>query len=387
VNLTALQTNRRFVAIALFAAIMSSSRPASAIPVFAHRYGLSCQACHTTIPHLTSFGELFLANGYRIRGLKPNPVFPAAVRVEINYASAGAADPDAIKGPLPKTIVNEVQLLIGGPVGTRGSYWVEPYFISGGFPGVARDAWYAQRLTNDGAHTPITLRAGQFTLPLPLDPETFRETIAPYAVWSQTAGANPFNFFNPKIGTQVEFGDPARAVAGSLSLVKGADVQSGLSAHGTDSMLTLERDIGDVALTAYRYDGNRLVSGWAFNNTQYLSGIGDRFWRNGVGAGWRHDNTEVNADYQIGNDSAADVYGDSLVTSGGFFQLRQALNARTFAIARWDATNGPKLVRTVTAGLGYRVARNMRLTLFETGQRDPSGALLHIISSSLLFAY
>jgi hypothetical protein len=81
---------------------------ASAIPVFAHRYGLSCQACHTTVPHLTAFGEIFLANGYRIRGLKPKLVFPAAVRVEINYASAGAADPDAIKGPLPKTIVNEV---------------------------------------------------------------------------------------------------------------------------------------------------------------------------------------------------------------------------------------------------------------------------------------
>jgi hypothetical protein len=29
----------------------------------------------------------------------------------------------------------------------------------------------------------------------------------------------------------------------------------------------------------------------------------------------------------------------------------------------------------------------MRLTLFETGQRDSSGTLLHIISSSLLFAY
>jgi hypothetical protein len=387
VNLTTLAANRRFVIIAIFATVVAMGRPASAIPVFAHRYGLSCQACHTTVPHLTSFGELFLANGYRIRGLKPHSVFPAAVRVEINYASAGAADPDAIRGPLPKTIVNEVQLLIGGAVGARGSYCVEPYFISGGFPGSARDAWYAQRLTDDGAHTPITLRAGQFTLPLPLDPETFRETIMPYAVWSQTAGANPFNFFGPKMGTQVEFGDPARALAGSVSLVKGADQQSGLPTHGMDSMITLERDIGDVALTAYRYDGNRLVSGWAFNNTQYFTGIGDRFWRNGIGAGWHYADTEVNADYQIGNDSAADVYGDSLVTAGGFLQVRQALNARTFAIARWDATSGPNLARTVTAGLGYRVARNMRLTLFETGQRDPSGTLLHIISSSLLFAY
>ena len=58
-------------------------------------------------------------------------------------------------------------------------------------------------------------------------------------------------------------------------------------------MLTLERDLGDFALTAYRYDGNRLLSGWAFNKTQYFTGIGDRFWRNGIGAGWRRANTEV----------------------------------------------------------------------------------------------
>jgi hypothetical protein len=379
--------SRFFIVAAAFAAFGSMCGTASAIPVFAHRYGFKCQACHTTVPHLTSFGEIFLASGYRMRGVKPKAVFPAAVRVEINYASAGAADPDTIQGPLPKTIVNEVQLLLGGSVGSRGSYWVEPYFISGGFPGVMRDAWYAQRLSDDGAATPVTVRVGQFTLPLPLDPETFRETITPYGVWSQTAGSNPFTFFQPKMGAQVDVGDPSRQLAATVSLMKGSDPQSGLPAEGADSMISIERDLGDFALTAYRYDGNRLLAGFAFNNTQFFQGVGDRFWRNGLGVDWRRDSTEIDADYQIGNDSAADVYGDSLVTSGGFLQARQVLTDRTFAIARWDATSGPTLSRSVTAGLGYRLARNMRLTLFETGQRDSSGTLLHIISSSLLFAY
>jgi hypothetical protein len=380
--------SRRTLAVAVaLVAMASMCRPASAIPVFAHRYGFSCQACHTTVPHLTAFGEIFLASGYRLRGVKPKPVFPAAVRVEINYASAGAADPDAIRGPLPKTIVNEVQALMGGSVGARGSYWVEPYFVSGGFPGIFRDAWYAQRLTDDGAHTPITVRAGQFTLPLPLDPETFRETIMPYGIWSQTAGGNPFNFFGPKIGGQIAFGDPSRQVATTVSIMKGREQQSTLRPDGADTMLSFERDLGDFALTGYRYDGNRLLSGPAFNASQYYTGVGDRFWRNGFGVGWHRAATEVDADYQIGNDSAADVYGDALATSGGFLQVRQALTERTFAIARWDATNGPTLSRTVTAGVGYRLARNMRLTVFETGQRNPTGTLLHIISSSLLFAY
>jgi hypothetical protein len=374
-------------AVAFAFAALALSRQAQAIPVFAHRYGFSCQVCHTTVPHLTSFGATFLANGYRIRGVQPKAVFPAAVRVEADYASAGAADPDDIKGPLPKTIVNEVELLTGGAVGARGSYWVEPYLVDGGFPGLVRDAWYAQRLTADGSATPLTLRGGQFTLPLPLDPETFRETTQPYAIWGQTAGANPFDFFRPKIGAQLLIGDPARALGATVSLLKGADQQSGLPAYGLDRMLTLERDLGDFALTAYRYDGNRLFSGYGFNDSQYFTGVGDRFWRNGFGAGWQRAGTEVNAVYQIGNDSAGDVYGDALVTSGGFLQVRQTLGPRAFAVARWDATNGPTLGRTVTAGVGYRVARNMRLTLFETGERDFNGTLLHVISSSLLFAY
>ena len=371
---------------ALAAAAAMGSR-ASAIPVFAHRYGLSCQVCHTTVPHLTPFGSTFLANGYRMGDLPAKPAFPAAVRVEVNYASAGAADPDEVKGPLPKTIVNEIELLMGGAVGTRGSYWVEPYVVDGGFPGIVRDAWYAQRLSGDEAHTPITVRGGQFTLPLPLDPETFRETTQPYAIWSQTAGANPFNFFEPKLGAQFAFGDPSRAVAGTVSFLKGADQQSGLPAYGLDRMITLERDLGDFSLTAYRYDGNRLLAGYGFNNTQYFTGVGDRFWRNGFGADYRHEGTEVDAVYQVGNDSAGDVYGDSLVTSGGFVQVRRTLGARTFAVGRWDATSGPALARSLTAGLGYRIARNMRLTLFDTGERDFNGTLLHVISSSLLFAY
>jgi hypothetical protein len=259
--------------------------------------------------------------------------------------------------------------------------------VDGGFPGLVRDAWYAQRLTADDARTPVTVRGGQFTLPLPLDPETFRETTQPYAIWSQTAGANPFNFFLPKIGGQLLIGDPGRAVAATVSLMKGADEQSGLPATGIDSMLTLERDFGNVAATAYRYDGNRGLAGPAFDNTQFRSGVGDRFWRDGLGLGFHRDGTDIDAVYQIGNDSAADVYGDALITSGGFVQVRQTLGTRAFAIARWDATSGPTLARTITAGVGYRLARNMRLTLFETGERDYNGNLLHVISSSLLFAY
>ncbi len=374
------------LAVLLGGAALAAPRPAQAIPVFAHRYGLTCQACHTEVPHLTAFGQAFLANGYRIRGVSPKPAFPAAVRVETDYASAGAADPDEVSGPLPKTVVNEVELLMGGSVGPRGSYWAELYAVDGGEPGRARDVWYAYRATSDAATTPVTLRGGQFTLPLPLDPETFRETTQPYAVWSQTAGSNPFSFFDPKIGGQIAVGDPGRQIGGTLSFLQGHDVASGLPAHGVDTMVTLRRDLGDFSLQAYRYDGSRPIAGLGFNGSQFFSGIGDRFWRQGYALGWARAGTEADAVYQTGNDTASDVYGDALQSSGGFVQLRQALGSRAFAIARWDATRDTDFARTVTAGAGYRLSRNTRLTVFDTGERDYTGRLLHIVSSEYLFA-
>jgi hypothetical protein len=375
-------------ALALLA-IAALPRPAAAIPVFAHRYGFTCQVCHTVVPHLTNFGQLFLANGYRLPGIKPKPAFPVAVRMEDAYASGGAADPDATNtGPLPKAIVDEVELLTGGSVGPRGSYWAEAYIVDGGEPGRPRDVWYAYRATADGATTPITLRGGEFTLPLPLDPETFRETTQPYAIWQQTAGINPFDFFDVKIGGQVAIGDPARALAGTVNLLQGHDTASGLPAHGVDTMLTLQRQYGDFSVEAYRYDGTRDLAGYGFNNTQFFSGIPDRFWRTGYGVTWAHGATEVDTVYQTGNDTAADVYRDDLLSSGGFVQVREALlGNRAFAIARWDATRDATFARTYTGGVGYRLTRNTRLTLFDTGERDYLDHIIHVISSSFLVAF
>ena len=43
---------------------------ASAIPSYARQTGLSCAACHTVFPELTSFGRQFKLNGYTLTGIK-----------------------------------------------------------------------------------------------------------------------------------------------------------------------------------------------------------------------------------------------------------------------------------------------------------------------------
>ena len=39
---------------------------ASAIPLFARKYKMSCIVCHTGFPQLNSFGRAFAGNGYQM---------------------------------------------------------------------------------------------------------------------------------------------------------------------------------------------------------------------------------------------------------------------------------------------------------------------------------
>jgi hypothetical protein len=363
----------RFPAAALAAAILPiaalAPRPAEPIPVFAHRYGLTCQACHTAIPHLTEFGERFRALGYRLPGTTQRGTFPVAMKVQLAYGSDSG-------GGLPKAIVDEIELLAGGSIGTRGSYFTEQYVIDGGRPGRPRDFWAAWRATPDDARVPVTLRGGQFTLPLPIDPETFRETTDHYAIWDQTAGDNPFSFFEPKMGLTATVGDEGRAFSATIGAMRGHEPGSGLPSRGVDRELYVQYASPNLVLSAYRYDG-----------TRQLGGVDDRFWRAGYGVALTSGRARLDAVYQHGHDTNANAAGP-LFSSGGFAQVRYDITSRLFAVARYDGTQDTTLSRALIAGAGYRLARNMRLTLFDTLHRDAdTGNRRNTLSTSLLFAY
>jgi hypothetical protein len=358
-----------FAGSALLLGLFLAPRPAAAIPVFAHRFGLTCQTCHTTVPHLTEFGERFLANGYRMPGLSRRPTFPVAVKVNLEYGS----DSD---GALPKAVVDEIELLTGGAIGKRGSYFAEQYVVDGGLPGRTRDLWLGWRATPDEARVPVSLRAGQFTLDLPLEPETFRESPDHDAIRDQTAGANPFAFFGPKTGLAATLGEgEGRGWSATLAAVQGHEAGSGLPARGLDRALYVQHASEDVVLSAYRYDGTRAVDG-----------VDDRFWREGYGVRLERPRLRFDAVYQRGFDTHASADGP-LRSSGGFAQLRYELSPRWFTLARFDATQDTAFGRAFTAGFGYRPARNARLTVFGTSHRDGDGARRNTLTTALLFAY
>ena len=314
-------------------AFLSAGR-AEALPVFAHRFGLTCQACHTTVPHLNAYGEAFARNGFRLPDLHAHDSLPVAVKANLAYSS------DKDPSGLPKAIVDEVELLTGGAIGEHVNYFLEQYAVDGGRPGRPRDAWIQYNFSDSTAH----VRAGEFTLPLPVDPETERDTEAHYLVYDQTVGANAFDFFDPRIGV-----DAYSASADGSSLHLAALTHGAFMAYGAKS-------VGQLTLYAYRYQSN--------------------FYRQGVGARQRIGKFDVVAVLQRGHDA-----DDG--SSGGFAEAHYTFSPALMAVARYDRTSDSLsgAAHQTVFSLVTRPARNMRFTI-EDQITDH-----HTLNLGWLFAY
>ena len=321
---------------------------ASALPVFAHRYGLSCQACHTIIPQLNAFGERFLANGFQLPGARGD--FPIAIKTNLAYSSA--VDPSG----LPKAIVDEVEVLSGGTLGNNTSYWMEQYVLDGGRSGQPRDMW----LEIAGKHAPFSdgsifrAKIGQFTLPLPIDPETQRPTQAHYLIFDQNVGANPFTLFEPRIGLDLSSQSLRTGLSAHLVAVESYDRGMAMPHSGIDLMASLAADRGPISLSAYRYSGQRVV----------LS-TSDRFARTGVSLRYRHRRVGIALLAQQGTDTNADGFGTFAHSSGGFVQALYDISSAMTIYARKDtiADDIAGFTGSSVISLVMRPAKRVRFTL------------------------
>jgi hypothetical protein len=340
--------SRFLVGTCLALALLSPLDRAQALPEFAHDYGFSCQKCHSVVPQLNSFGQAFLQNGYWIPTLPADRVFPVSVR--FNFAYSGDRDPSG----LPKVVLDELELLSAGSLSDRLSYFYEQYVIDGGEPGSVRDGWLSFRLFGVGEHrAPVSVEFGQFTLPLPVDPETFRDTTAHYAVFDQTVGDNAFNFFDPKNGIQLRAGSAVLGSSVDFALLSGHDKQSGLPAAGTDTMLYVQDATGPFTASSYTYSGERR-----------FGPIPDRFERQGFGLSLYFGKIALDNVIQHGFDSSADGHGAGTASSGGFSQLRYNFSVRSYGIVRIDGTQDTDgFNRSATVLFGRRLSHNTRFTI------------------------
>jgi hypothetical protein len=363
----------RFVLVASLALALGLPVPALAIPVFAHRYGVGCETCHTIVPELTAFGQAFADAGYRWPAPRAtNATLPIAMKTNLAYTSG--VDPSG----LPKAVVDEVEFLIMAPVGKHLLFRYEQYAIDGGVPGKTRDAYVEYNSNPLAAYrgwrsATFDLQAGSFTLPLPNDPETMRPTANHYAVFDQTVGANPFNLFDDRIGLNARYGNRFAAI--NVVAAQGHDPQSGLPSNGLDTLITAR--VGPEALTLW---------GYQYSGTRPLGIVADRFRRQGVALTSVTGRAATSLLLQTGTDSSADGIGGAVVSSGGYLQEEWTFNRRLIGTVRYDGLNAPgAFARATTLSLSYRPYARARWTIEDVIATQPQTT--HTLNLGWLFAY
>lgn len=320
------------------------------IALFAHQYGVTCAKCHSVIPHLNEFGAAFLANGERFPGISSGPAIPLATKVNVVDSSEYQGEGPNGQG-LPKLIVDEIEAFTSATIGSRANFFVEQYLVDGGELGQLREAWVADRINPWGSRIPLQAQGGKFTLPLPVDPETFRDTYQQYTPYVQQVGANPFELFDAQPGVRLSAGNPLR----------GFNVQL-FGGSGTE--IYAQQAMGALTLSFFRYGATQPLG----------NGLLDRFTRTGYGityGQWTRFSSE--AVLVNGWDTNCGIpLMTGCASSGGLEQIRYAFSRRLFATARYEGTNDPSgFTRDGVVLLGYGPTENTRLTIEDVIAHSP----------------
>jgi hypothetical protein len=294
--------------------------PAAAVPQYSLQTGLQCDACHESVRATTGLGDYYIESDYRFPNLGIHRAPVVALRGRAVYASDGGDE------HLPKATIEALEAFLSARVSPQVSATVESYAVDEGVPGALREAWVQYMTPRKIGTAPGRLTIGLQGLPLPVDPEAFRQTTTPYAIFEQHVGESPFSLVQPKNAVQLGLGSLVRGASVAAMLAEGHDPSSGLATHGVDRMLEAQYAAGGAVIGGYVYKGARGVDG-----------LEDGFRRSAVFANGYRGRLALETLAQRGDD--VDPLHGVVRSSGGFVQLRYQFASGDFALARYDRAN------------------------------------------------
>jgi hypothetical protein len=181
------------------AVTLGMMQPASAIPVFARKYGFTCSMCHSNFPRLNDFGMRYRQNGYQIPGREneektvlEGPA-PFAMRTSAGYNS------DKFKNEADATDINQFQLngldiLSGGLFGENiGYFLVYPPKIeeSRGVVGQPGELEMASVVFSHVGKRPFNIRLGRFEPAYTAFSVKRQLSVSPYDIYDFTFLGGP----------------------------------------------------------------------------------------------------------------------------------------------------------------------------------------------------
>jgi hypothetical protein len=365
--------------VTLLATLLALPGPADAIPTFARRYRVTCQLCHNPVPALTEFGEVFAGNGYRMSpGEEPRDTLwtgdpllaltrdlPLAMRLDA-YAQAYSRGRASTDFQTPWII----KLLASAPLSRSLSYYMYVNLLERGEFGGFEDAVL---IANDLAGLPVDLTVGQFQVTDALFKRELRVSFEDYAIYRAHVGLERGDLtYDRGLMAAVDL----LGVTAVAMLVNGNGIGPAVPDrhYDSDGFKTVAGHIsrgvtGFLRVGAFGYAGRSRSDG-ATNRLTFVGGD----------ATLEAGPVQINLQYlhrEDTNPRYAPNPPRTVRTDGGFVELLYRPGGSRWhahGLYNWVTSSAPlvdvrlggppdvRRYQTITAGLGYLLQRNVRLT-------------------------
>jgi hypothetical protein len=360
-----------FAAAIVCALLVAAPQRAQAIPIFAQRYHLQCETCHTVIPELNAFGNAFRNHGYRLP-LPRHGTTVAALRYQLEWE----ANPNA-----GNRRFSPGGVILGNEDFGRVAAFIHYSLGAGGGPG----GLYLGYLATYNQHSNTLYRAGLFELPLAQSPGQRLDDLAPYGYYGAHVGLNDLALSAPRWGAEVEQGVGAARIGATIDLgeFKGAPyggkpVPTGETTSAATpelglylrSPVTSFFDVGATAMTGTR---NIVRTG--------TSGFKDGYRRLGLMAHAHYKRADFQAEQWYGRDANADGFDTVVGSSGGYARFKYYVTQHSYFGVRYDAFATPIVTRDVVYYYAFMVTPHVRMLfqqLHTVGGQNQFGAALTV---------
>ena len=345
-------------AFVVLAAAALAPRPAQAIPIFAQRYDLRCDACHSVLPELNQFGNEFRNRGYRLDGVPKHGTTIVALREQIGYT------PTPTDGTTRKTVpagivlgaveVGRVEAFVHETLGSEGS----------------TSSLFLGYLAYRDVHSSVLYRAGLLELPLVHSPAQRNDTLTTYGYEGTLVGLNDLTLATPRWGLEAErnvgrariaatvaFGSAGGSAYGGKPVVTGRNEAFAAPEYGLFARLPITDDVR-VGVDALA--GSRSIAVGA------APSFADPYQRYGASLEARRGRLELLAEQWWGHDLNADGAGGRIDSDGGYVRLRWRLGNHAYVGVREDGSAAPAATRALLWYAETHVTPHARLLVQQT---------------------
>jgi hypothetical protein len=346
-------TLRGFYALASLLVLLAFATPrAQAIPIYAQRYHLTCETCHSVLPVLNSFGLRFREHGYRLPAERHGTTI-AAIRYQLEWE----------KDPVNSRRFTQGGVILGNhDIGMISAFVHYNLGAQGGPAGL-----YLGYLATYNAHTQTLYRGGLFELPLIQSPGQRLDDLQQYGYYGIHVGLNDLPLSSPRWGLQVEKTIGKLRVDGVIDdgEFKGAAYGGAPSPTGETTWAAHP----EYGLFARAYVTDQLLVGGAtmLGSRRIVltgkSGFDDPYTRTSLFLQFAPGKFQLTGEQWWGQDQNADGFGTPVSSSGGYVRALYSVTPHSYLAIRYDSSANPFVARDVVYYGGFMITRHARFIL------------------------